>query len=273
MTITVGNTDLQTLLDLTQRKQYVNGKAQNQVVACVLRLAGETLSTTSIVRDGKTSVAQFAVHGIGEEEGIPIPDIDRLLGVLKMHGKKVNLQPLDGKIRVWSGKKQTTLAANFNGLAYPHSRDTIGEWETKSLERAAQITAKGYQMMDGKTRVAFDEITIDADILFEALRCDNINGQRLNRYSFERTSDGSLWLTVGDDLKGQTRTQLEHGDLPDGETTEGWESTFEGGLENVMKHYGSEPVKLLFYDFSPEGQGIRLSLHIADNFVFQAGVL
>ena len=87
----VKTADLKRLLEVTSRKQFVNAKPQQQVIGCVIRpfqgsQSGGALEakTTSLVRDGKTSLAQFSM-GCDWEEGedaIVVPDIERLLGVL-----------------------------------------------------------------------------------------------------------------------------------------------------------------------------------------------
>jgi hypothetical protein len=49
--------------------------------------------------------------------------------------------------------------------------------------------------------------------------------------------------------------------------------TFEGGLENIFKHYSGD-VKLSFLDFSDYKQGIKLIITFGNgDFVFQSGVL
>lgn len=122
-------------------------------------------------------------------------------------------------------------------------------------------------MSNGERRTPFAVVSLDAKELYEALRCDAINGQRLNRYKF-CTNHGSLSVTVGDPFKGETTTFLEN-DFP----VEDFEATFEGGLENVVKHY-SKHVVLNFFDFREEGQGIRLLINFDNgDWVFQCGVL
>ncbi|MBT4406423.1 MAG: hypothetical protein HOC79_00940 [Euryarchaeota archaeon] len=248
----------------------MNGKGQPQVIACVLRTDEGRITTTSLVRDGKTSLSRFSCDSEGEAL-IPIPDIERLIGVLKAHGPEVTLEHLTegiGKLRVKSGRKQTTLIAEGEGLAFPHSPDTISQWEEKSISRANQIVEKGYQMANGEVREPFFQYHFeDAGELSSALKCDNINSQRLNRYHFE-LSEGTFKVKVGEELKGAT--EIEFGEA----SGDNFDASFEGGLENVLSEYNGRPVTLQYLDFRPEGQGIRVIVRLPDeDWVFQAGVL
>lgn len=269
MTMTVSNTGLQRLLELTKRPQVVAGKPQSQVVACILEFKDERCTTTSLVRDGKTSLSHFGIPAEGTG-AIAIPDIDRLLGVLKYHGKDLTLEVDGSKLRVRSGTKQTTIISDEGGLAFPHSQETIGEWFNKSLGLAGQIDQNGaYKLRDGSERKAFMSWAINSTELFEAFRCDNMNGQRLNRYKLTYADD-VITVATGDELKGLTTTSFE---IATGEDIEAWEATFEGGLENVLKNLDGE-IRLHFIDFRPEGQGIRLILDAwGDGYVFQASIL
>ena len=275
MTKNVSNVGLTRLLELTKRPQVVAGKPQSQVVACILEFNDERCSTTSLVRDGKTSLSHFSIPGTYDDPGhIAIPDIDRLLGVLKYHGSDLTLDDSDGKLRIKSGSKQTTIIADHAALAFPHSTETIGEWYNKSLGLAEQIDPNGsYKLRDGSERKAFFSWAIDATELHEAFRCDNMNGQRLNRYKMSY-AEGVMTIVTGDRLKGLTTTSFDVGSgSKDDELGEPWEATFEGGLENVLKNLDGE-IRLHFIDFRPEGQGIRLILDAwGDGYVFQASIL
>lgn len=268
--IEMKNADLTGLLKRTQRRCHIMGKAQNQVTACILRAGfGDRVTTTSLVRDGKTSLSRFSAGGTGTG-AIIVPDIDRLVGVLKAHGESVNLTALDGRIRVVSGRKQTTLTANLEGLAFPHSRETIGEWEEKSRSRAKQIGDGWYHIINkDEKRKPFCSWTLDADAVYDAFACDGINGQTLNRYRFNADSSGISVIT-GTDLKGLTTSHLS---LKGEKDAKEWSATFEGGLENVLRGIKGD-VRLDFFDFRDLEQGIRLVLQLpGGGFVLQAGVL
>jgi hypothetical protein len=267
----INNKTLGHLLSATSREQHINGKAQKQVNGCVLRLNEGILSTTSIVKDGKTSLSRFSFKCDAEgDESIPVPDIDRLAGVLKFHGESVDLSydSTNDKVRVKSKNKQTTLIGGFGAKAFPNSQNTLKEWEAEGIERAKQIESGGvYKLRDGTTRSPFFTASIGATELYDALKCDGINGQKLNRYCFE--FDGSnLKLNVGDYFKGMTESTLVKNYAGDA-----FEAVFEGGLEHCVKHYTGD-VKLYFLDFTEEGQGIRMIMSFSnDDWIFQAGVL
>ena len=264
------------LLELTSRKQFVSGKPQQQVIACILRNAGENeTETISLVRDGKTSIARFSIPAEWntDSEGLVVPDIDRLVGVLSAHAGDVTLTQSDegiGKLKVKSGRKQTTLTAEAGGLAFPHSSETIGEWEEKSVGLAGQIQDDGYHMRDGSVRKPFCTFTLPCSVVADALHCDAINAQKLNRYTFIY-SGHLLSVDVGDTLKGQTRIELIEADAES--NVDDWEASFEGGLEHICGSYSGD-VRLDFLDFRPEGQGIRAILRFDNgDWVYQASVL
>lgn len=266
-TMKVETGQLERLLKVTKRNQFVNGKEQPQVLSCVLRGDGDRLGTTSVVRDGKTSVARFTITGDGFPANIPVPDIDRLLGALKFHGTTVKLDVGDGKLVVKSSNKQTTMSANTEGRAFPNTQTSIGEWETMSMKRAESYKEGKYVMKSGESREALHTISLDVEELYDALRCDNMNGQRLNRYTFS-IEKNVFKVVVGDHLKGQTEVILkEDVDYPD------WSGVFEGGLEYVLKHYNGK-VHLKVFDFTKEGQGYRMCVVLPEgDFVLQASVL
>jgi len=263
------------LLEVTARKQFVNAKPQQQVIGCVLRPCGsDEVTTTSLVRDGKTSIAQFSiVCGWNEDEAaIVIPDIERALGVLSAHSGDVTMTQLGGSLKIKSANKQTTLVAEPGSLAFPHSQETIAQWEEKSLSLSEQINAENgsYKMRDGSERTSFFMGETGANLLHEALKADNMNAQKLNQYTFQYDGQSTLYVTTGTDLKGETETILND-DCQ--QKAESFEATYEGGLEQILSNYDGM-VKLHFIDFRPEGQGIRLIVLFENgDWVFQAAVL
>tara|TARA_Y100001963_G_scaffold31837_1_gene43915 strand:+ start:13240 stop:14088 length:849 start_codon:yes stop_codon:yes gene_type:complete len=276
--------ELERLLMMTKRECNVMGKPKAQVIACILTPEEGTpkrVRTTSLVRDGKTSVASFSVRG-EIDSPIVIPDIDRVLGVLKGYRGQISIENLDGKIRfkgVNGTKKQTTLTANLKGLAFPHSKETIGEWHDKSCERAKVIDyKKGYTLKDGSLREFMAVLKVSKKSLHHALECDNINGQKLNRYTFAFDGEGLLIITTGKELKGETQTEIKVEYV--GETPPpAFSATYEGGLENILKYCDkSDKLRpnmwLNFLDFRPENQGIPLVMGIGlSDFVYQAPVV
>lgn len=261
---------LEQLLMATLREQNINGKSQDQVAGCVLRLSEGRVSTTSIVKDGKTSLARFSftVSETVEDEVIPVPDIRRMLGVLKHHDKDyVRLSSDAGKVIVKSKNKQTTLTGGLDAKAFANSQHTLEEWSNEALKRAKQIIdGKTYMTLDKQTVPPFFTAEVDAVELHSALQCDGMNGQKLNRYKFA-VSDNTLSVTVGGPFKGLTEVDLGEYTMDD------FEATYEGGLENVAKYYRGK-IKLRFMNFKDYGQGIRLLLSMENgDWVFQAGVL
>lgn len=268
MGIKVAASDLKRLLSLTQRRQTVAGKNNPQVIACVLRGRDGSLATTSLVRDGRTSVSHFHVPcEVEGEESIVIPDIDQMLGVLKAHSGEITLSSNDNKTLIKSTKKRTTLQAQAGGLAFPHSQETIGEWETKSMALMEKIGSEAYQMADGSNLEAFYTVSIPASELAEAFSCDNINGQKLNQYEFIGAKEASLSVRTGGIFKGQTEYTFE-GEAPLDE----FSVVFEGGLENVMSQISGD-VQVSFLDFRPYNQGIRAIFYWDGGLFMQAGVI
>tara|TARA_R100001443_G_scaffold49985_1_gene62275 strand:+ start:1344 stop:2171 length:828 start_codon:yes stop_codon:yes gene_type:complete len=267
--------NMKKLLEVTARKQFVNGKPQQQVIGCVLRgTQMDEVSTTSLVRDGKTSIAQFSTvcDWKDDEQAIVIPDIDRTLGVLSAHNGDITMTQDGGSLRIKSKGKQTTIVAEPGSLAFPHTQETIAEWESKSLTLSEQVNedAGSYKMRDGSDRKAFFMAETSASILHEALKADNMNSQKLNQYTFRYDGQNVLYVQTGTDLKGQTETILND-DCQ--QQVESFEATYEGGLEQILSHYDGM-VKLYFLDFRPEGQGIRLIVSFDNgDWVFQACVL
>lgn len=271
------------LLRRTQRTQCIAGKPQAQVIACMVEVDGDMASTTSIVRDGKTSLSLFnapaqLTHN-NQPETLPIPDIDRVLGVLSSHSSPLHLDyDTSAKRLIFkSGKKTTRLIASMGGLAFPHSSDTLTAWGQKSKQLSESFLFDGeagfvgYKMQTGSTRTPHYIAQLDANEMFEALRCDNMNGQKLNRYTF--AIEGNLIrIGVGEEMKGLTYTDFTNsGDIDASNTQFEW--TFEGGLENVLSGISGD-ILINFLDFRPEGQGIRMVIDLGERgFVYQAGVL
>jgi len=273
----MGAAHLNELLQLTTRPQFVNGKPHQQVIGCILRNNGDGMvSTTSLVRDGKTSLSHFVRPAIFDEGEIDlvVPDIERLCGVLSAYNGEVTLtQDNSGStnmLRVKGSRRQTSLVAEAGALAFPHTSETIGEWEAKSRKLSEQIGADGssYIMRDGSRREAFCSLTVNCSDLHEALKTDTLNSQKLNRYTF-LARDKKMYIVTGESLKGQTEYELCN--VFGGHTE--WESTYEGGLDRVVSSMSGD-VNLHFIDFRPEGQGIRLIAHFpCGSWVYQAAIL
>ncbi len=269
----VGRKALEALLTATRREQSINGKNQPQVSSTVLHYTpadSEAIFTANIVKDGKTSLSRFSFKqekAADKATIIPVPDIERMLGVLKYHGDMVTLTHDSGKVRIKSKNKQTTLTGGFDAKSYANSQHNLKEANNQAFERVKQIKDNVYHLQDGSSIAPFYSVSLPSQEMYDALRCDGINGQKLNRYKF--ASDGAaLTVSVGDVFKGMTTTTLV-----DDYAGKDFDATFEGGLENIFKHYSGD-VKLSFLDFTEYGQGIRLIINFANgDFVLQAGVL
>ncbi len=271
---------LTSMLNRTKRIQNVGGKPQPQVTACVLVGYSDRVTTTSLVRDGKTSLSHFAIpsESMGRDAvSLPIPDIDRVLGVLNSHGSPVKIEYDDNKLLFTSGKKKTRLTASLNGLAFPHSQETINEWGVKSEELStkfifAESGFKGYLMSDGSVREPSYEWKVDANELFEALRCDNMNGQKLNRYTVS-IRDSVIRVGVGEEMKGFT--VVEFANSEPGLAAQSFEMDwdFEGGLDNVLAGISGD-ITIHILDFTKEKQGMRMVIDLGERgYVYQAGVI
>lgn len=278
MTVKVNNAVLQNLLTISKRKQTVNGKGQSQVDSCILSCDGANVSILSLTRDmtGLTYVeghtATDGVTSLNPKTLIPIPDIDRVLGILKMHSQGVTLT-YDGatnKLKFKSANKQTTLDASLDAKAFSHSTETLKTFREKSMSLAERIDVVdcSYTTADGEKIDATIHYEFDCTELYEALRCDNINGQRLNLYKFEG-GGSTLKITVGDPHLGQTTTTLtdKTGSSPK------WECEFDGGLDDLFKHFHGQCLISVF-DFTKFGQGYRMLINFNNgSWAFHAALL
>ena len=272
---------LEILLNRVKRPQNIGGKPQDQVHSCILRLSDGRMSVTSLVKDGVSSVSRFSCEAVGEN-GVYgtyfVSDINTLLGVLKYHGTDLSLDSHQAdKLRVKSSNKQTTLASSGEALAYPHSPKTLADWESQSVKVASSLKRQGgggawyYEMKNGTIKKATHTFSVSATQLFEALRCDSMNGQKINRYTFHVDGDKeTLQVEVGKSLKGRTKSDL----ACEGQFRKysSFDATFEGGLEQLMSTVGGS-VGLSFFDFSKEGQGRKLLIDFGNrDFVFQSAI-
>ena len=249
----------------------INGKPMAQVIGCVIETSpnGDLLCTTSIVRDGKTSVASFmtACEDFGGEEGVYIiPDIEKALGILKAHKGLVTLTRKEDKLVFSSVGKQTTISADPRALAFPHTKKSVMLWHSESCERISSIAGTGaYTLHSGEVREPFATFELQAIDLREAIEAGNINGQKVNRCKL--IWDGQeLSLEVGNDLLGKTTTQLFISES----MFEPFSFAFEGGLENCI---GNSKVTLHVLDFNSEGQGYSMVITTDKGKIFQRGVM
>ena len=292
VTVRIQKNSLTDLLKKVQRKHTVAGKGNvSQVESCVLTYEKDEVHVTSLPKDGVSSVARFGVIVNERANGtcfFPVPSIDTLLGVLKYHGQNLRLT-FDGeksKMLIKSGKKQTTLASSLNAQAYATSPDSLLRWNTKSQEIADKIfpVTGAYTDHNGITyspqNCKTDGLTlwgVDTTDLFEALRCDGMNGKKTGQYTFN-FDNSKTTITTGDDMKGRTtteignRTPVFNGQWP-------LSITFEGGLEETMK-LATGVVDIFFLEFPSRkdkaghwGMVIKFDDLLNPSFLFQTSVV
>ena len=262
--------ELVAFLKNTQRSAVINGKPMPQVQGCIIRrgvLGSTEIEAVSLVRDGITSVStMFGIVLEMEQTPIVIPDIEKLLGALKAHNGTVSLYHEKDKLRLTSARKQTTLTASKDALAFPHTELTVVEWEKNSKALMDKITPTGYTMKDGSEREFANHIVVKAGILADAINSGNINGQKVSRFTLKYDGD-TVKVCVGQQLKGESVVTIGLAENCDTDFT--FEATFEGGLENIT-HYGEVRLKIL--DFTAEGAGLHLILSSATTTLYQRGL-
>jgi len=283
---------LEILLKKTQRPHFIGGSKTNQVTSCVLVCVNGRMRTTSIVKDGVTSVSHFSVPLLENGESyvsdrtydgnIYVSDIDTLLGVLKYHGGKLKIHqsPSSNKVRIISNNKTTTIDANPNAKAFSNSNETLSTWLNKSIGLMAKINQTSdfnepvtYTTASGESFEPTVDMNFEAIDLYEALRTDNMNGQKLNRYTFE-LHDRGLYVGTGAYNKGKNTTTIDATNHFLNEWTLPDAVTFSGGLEQTLAHINGK-VRLSIFDFTAYEQGHRLLLSFGegdDDFILQASV-
>ena len=273
MSITVDTNSLKWLLTLSQRKQTIDSSSHAQLYSVILKASGGRLSLTSLVKDGVTSLMRLSIPCAGEGE-IVITDIDTTLGVLKYHGGPLTITPALDKVKFKSSNKQTTLSANRGARAFPHTPETIAQWDEKSNSVAQKINAEEltYTNNDNKVfspMVSFPDLSTTT--LYEAFRCDSMNSQKFNKYTFV-WEDGRLSITVGEELKGKTKTVLDIGQEQP-VTNKSFSSIYNGGLEHIFANLNND-VGLWVFDFTEAGMGYPLLITLGDgDYIFQTSNL
>lgn len=252
-----------------------------------------TCSILSLTRDltGLTYLRCDA-GTVYEDMLVPIPDIDRVLSILKMHDEwlTVDYKPSEGKVLfrskgdVGKWRKQTTLQVSGEAKAFSHSPESVSAFHEKSLTLSERIDPykATYTDREGREIAACATFVADAEQIYAALRFDSASNQRLNRFTFEFDGERNypdVKVIVGDPMYGQTETRL---DCEDSDSPMGTEDitkktrlsmTFEGGLDYLFKHMSGE-CSVFFFDFTHEEQGYRLGVRFNDgSWAFQAGVL
>jgi hypothetical protein len=239
---TIENADLAHILTVMKREQVVSGKRQAQVEACMLAFEDGVCSALSLTRDltGLTYVRREC--SVFENASVPIPDIDRVLSILKVHGPQVHVSYGEGKVVFKSGRKQTTLQVSDEAKAFSHSPESVRAFHEKSCGLAERIN--GVQ----KTYTDRNGTSIPACATFTVI--------------------------VGDPMYGLTETKISTiGKPAHNASGKVLKMAFDGGLDYLFKHkQGSCDV--FFFDFTHEEQGYRFGVLFNDgSWAFQAGVL
>ena len=238
----VNTNDLVHLLTTIQRPQIVLGKPQNQIESCVLVCSDASIRSCSLVRDltSLTSVSCSLVEPVDEQFAVPIANIDKTLGVLRQHGGVVAVEVVDSnKIRFKSNNKTTTIESSFNAQPYSHSRETLKEVDLKSNGFFDRITTginPTYTTGEGEEVMSSLSIHVSSNEMYEGLRCDTINNQKLNMYEIE-FGEESLTVEVGTEINGKTKTEIEYHTLNVFNYKKSLKLVYQGGLENVFKQY------------------------------------
>jgi hypothetical protein len=241
-----------------------------------MKAEGGRLSACTLVKDGVTSLMRLSIPCGGEGE-FALTDIDAALGVLKYHGGALTITPYEDKVRFKTTGKQTTLSANREARAFPHTPETIALWSEKSekLANKIDVDALEYRTNDGeKIGCAFVFPDLDTTALYEAFRCDSMNGQKFNKYTISY-DDALLSINVGGELKGKTTTEVAVGNMTRSRSIsydyKGGLSpvTYNGGLEYIFQNLNSD-VTIGIWDFTEVGMGYPMLIGLGDgDFIFQ----
>ena len=270
--ITIDTDSLRWLLTLAQRKHTIDASSHAQLYSVILKASGGRLSFCSLVKDGVSSLMRLSIPCAGEGE-VVITDIDTTLGVLKYHGGVLTITPSQDKIRFKSSNKQTTLSASKEAKAFPHTPSTIAQWAEKSNALAEKINVDDltYTTNDSnKIKTTWDFSDIGTTALYEAFRCDSMNGQKFNKYEVLFDSPADLEIRVGGELKGKTHTMIKDIHC---NTDYGFCATYGGGLEHIFQHLNSD-IGIHVWDFTEAGMGYPMLITLGDgDYIFQASHL
>ena len=268
MSINVDTNSLKWLLTLAQRKQTIDGSSHAQLYSVILKASDGRLSLTSLVKDGVTSLMRLSIPCTGQGE-VVITDIDTTLGVLKYHGGVITITPTVDKVKFKSSNKQTTLSASKEAKAFPHTPETMAQWNEKSNALAEKISVDTltYTTNDGnKIKTTWNFSDLNTTTLYEAFRCDSMNGQKFNKYEVLFDSPADLEIRVGGELKGKTHTMIKDIHC---NTDYGFCATYGGGLEHIFQHLNSD-IGIHVWDFTEAGMGYPMLITLGDgDYIFQ----
>lgn len=264
----IKKSNLVSLLKATKRDAVVGGKKIAQVNSTVIQSPEKDIvSTTSIVRDGVSSIARFTASVVESGfDDVYVANIDLLLGALSAHSGVVSIESKKGKVILKSKSKSTTLVSDPKAKAFPHTNKTVLEWSEDSHERyntsLCYIPFDEYMMQDG-TRIQAKKATVVTKELLDAIRSGSVNGQMVEQVRLINNPDLTLEVRVGDEMKGASSTLITS--TLDSEV----QTVIGGGFEHILAHCADEECDLLFFDFTSYGAGIAVVLRTSSAVVFQ----
>ena len=265
-----------TLLRTNKREAFIGKKKTAQCETCVITSPdGAVAHTLNIVKDGVSTLHSLRVPILDADIGefIPVASIESMLGILKHHKCPVTLTSAEGKLRVKSSGKQTTLLSSENAFAYSGARLTINEQLQKAQAIADRIDvcspSPHYTTIKGDIFASDTILYCNTKDLQEALNTNTVNNQNLPTIRL-CLKDNRVSLLAGDDLKGKTEcVLLSSSNLP---STPEYE--FGGGLENAfLLEFIGEKTKITIFDFHDTNGMVVLgfSCNESNNFFIVLG--
>jgi len=259
-------------LSIIRRPQVVSGKKLDQAASCVVVAEPTKFSITSLSTDMTTlTYTEWeADNDLEEPVHIPIPDIASVQNILAMHATDLTIEVLSPlKIRFKSGRKQTTLDASLQAKASAYSQTTLIQNHEKGTMLMGRVDWDNLSYTDGTGKVhenIWDE-TVDATDMYDALRCDNINGQKMNRYVFTVNDSDGFRITTGDTPKGKTESLIR---APQPTMNFDVDATFGNGLDSLFGNFNGD-ARMAVISLGEHGH--RLAIKCGDTCVFQTAVV
>ncbi len=265
-----------TLLRANKREAFIGKKKTAQCESCVITSPdGAVAHTLNIVKDGVSTLHSLRVPILDADIGefIPVASIESMLGILKHHKCPVTLASAEGKLRVKSRGKQTTLLSSENAFAYSGARLTINEQLQKAQGIADRIdvcsSSPHYTTIKGDIYAPDIIFECDTKVLQEALYTNTVNNQNISTVEL-CLKRKSICLVAGDDLKGRTESVL----LSSDDSPYPYEYEFGGGLENAsLLEFIGEKTKITIFDFHDTNGMVVLgfSCNESNNFFIVLG--
>lgn len=268
--VILNNQRLQEMLKAARRFSYINGTKQPQCHACVIICDQNSDKATilSTVKDGVSSVHELQMDcEAGGFLHIVVADIADMLGVLKTHSDKITItvDMIGDNLIIKSSNKKTVLKSSVLCRAYPSSRQTAMEQMAKAESIIKKIKKTNHTYTDSNGKIHNPSFTVDfsRDVLVEAFKSANVNGQSVARYLLHNW-DNNTYITTGVSLRGKTSTMVSVFAFP-------YTIEFGGGLAEVLTYF-DKTIRLFIYDMRDYGGGFILVFQDGRNMVMQVGV-